>query len=174
MNVATVAGTTVDGGTSEQQEIYEMPYEVQEINEEDEIVTGNSASTATNPEEYASFTKTPEQQSVNRVRSEEQVVRRPAQEIVTDDQRFRQMVPQQPDNGIISLLDENGLSDDYVVKMVQEVCGATKYVEGVEKPDWPIRLQGLDILCKIKGLYPTDKKNDPANRQVQIVTGINM
>ncbi len=84
------------------------------------------------------------------------------------------MMLQQPDREITMLLDQSGLSDDYVVRMVQEVCEATRYVEGVEKPDWPTRLQGLDILCKIKGLYPSEKKNDPTNRQVQIVTGINM
>lgn len=75
---------------------------------------------------------------------------------------------------IVSLLDQKGMTDEYVVQMVQEVCNAVKYVEGVEKPDWPTRMMGLEMLCKIKGLYAGEKKEDPANRQVQIVTGINM
>ncbi len=223
MNAVTAAGSTVDGGTSGRQELDEMPYEVQEISEEDEIATGSSAYTEVSPENTP-FTKSPEQQSTARGLGENQgsarlvdaqerategsqapsdvfgksansatpsdferivsnpaietqtgnPARQPVQEIITDDQKGRQMVLQQPGREIATLLDQSGLSDDYVVRMVQEVCEATRYVEGVEKPDWPIRLQGLDILCKIKGLYPTEKKNDPANRQVQIVTGINM
>ena len=66
------------------------------------------------------------------------------------------------------------MTDDYVVQMVQEICHATKYVEGVEKPDWQTRIMGLDMLCKIKGLYATEKRDDPVNRQVQILTGFNM
>ncbi len=76
--------------------------------------------------------------------------------------------------GIVSLLDERGLSEDYVVTRVQEACEATRYVEGVERPDWQTRILGLDILCKMRGLYPQEKKEEPGNRQVQIVAGINM
>ncbi|WP_243375008.1 hypothetical protein [Geotalea sp. SG265] len=78
------------------------------------------------------------------------------------------------ERGIITKLDEHGMTDDYVVQMVQEICHAVKYVEGVEKPDWPTRMMGLDMLCKIRGLYAGEKKEDPANRQLQIVAGINM
>ncbi|GAB7025072.1 zinc-ribbon domain-containing protein [Geotalea toluenoxydans] len=76
--------------------------------------------------------------------------------------------------GIMTKLDAHGMNDDYVVQMVQEICQAVKYVEGVEKPDWTTRMMGLDMLCKIRGLYAGEKKEDPANRQLQIVTGINM
>jgi len=71
------------------------------------------------------------------------------------------------------MLDEKGLTDDYVVQKVHEVCEATRNVEGHEKPDWPIRVIGIDMLCKIKGLYKPEKKDD-SNKQFQIVTGINM
>ncbi|ACM22055.1 protein of unknown function, MJ0042_CXXC domain-containing [Geotalea daltonii FRC-32] len=76
--------------------------------------------------------------------------------------------------GIMTKLDAQGMNDDYVVQMVHEICQAVKYVEGVEKPDWTTRMMGLDMLCKIRGLYAGEKKEDPANRQLQIVTGINM
>ena len=76
--------------------------------------------------------------------------------------------------GIIAILEEKGLSDEYVVQKVHEVCEATRNVEGHEKPDWPVRIVGIDMLCKIKGLYKSDKKDDLSNKQLQIVTGINM
>jgi hypothetical protein len=78
------------------------------------------------------------------------------------------------ERAIISKLDERGMTDDYVVEMVQEVCQAVKYVEGMEKPDWPTRMMGLEMLCKIRGLYASEKRDDPTNRQLQIVAGINM
>lgn len=78
------------------------------------------------------------------------------------------------ERGIVTKLDEHGMTDDYVVQMVQEICHAVKYVEGVEKPDWPTRMMGLDMLCKIRGLYAGEKKDDSSNRQLQIVAGINM
>jgi predicted Zn finger-like uncharacterized protein len=78
------------------------------------------------------------------------------------------------ERGIITKLDDVGMNDEYVVQMVQEICHAVKYVEGVEKPDWPTRMMGLDMLCKIRGLYAGEKKDDPTNRQLQIVAGINM
>src|SRR6266571_2272106 len=75
---------------------------------------------------------------------------------------------------LVAILDERGLTDEYVVQKVHEVCEATRNVEGLEKPDWPIRVIGIDMLCKIKGLYKPEKKDDNANKQLQIVTGINM
>lgn len=78
------------------------------------------------------------------------------------------------ERAIIAKLDDRGMTDDYVVEMVQEVCQAVKYVEGMEKPDWPTRMMGLEMLCKIRGLYAGEKRDDPTNRQLQIVAGINM
>lgn len=99
----------------------------------------------------------------------------PARGVMAADQRVPQLCDIKASNReIVELLDDTGLTDTYIVRKVQEICEATKYVEGVEKPDWPTRIAGLDILCKIKGLYPPEKRDDAGNRQVQIVTGINM
>lgn len=95
-------------------------------------------------------------------------------EVISSGQLPANQVAGRQERGIVTMLDERGLSDDYVVQMVQEICHAVKYVEGVEKPDWQTRMMGLDMLCKIRGLYAAEKKEDPANRQLQIVAGINM
>ncbi|HEU0265786.1 MAG TPA: zinc-ribbon domain-containing protein [Geobacterales bacterium] len=74
---------------------------------------------------------------------------------------------------MVALFDRQGLTDDYVVKKVHEVCEATRNVEGHEKPDWPIRIMGLELLCKLKGLIRPERKEESA-KQMQIVTGIKM
>ena len=116
--------------------------------------------------------------------SEPAVQKAAAETTTTSTMRFPEVMPSaggqlpsnqvvgKPEREIINLLEERGMTDDYVVQMVQEICKAVKYVEGAEKPDWPTRMMGLEMLCKIKGLYAGEKKEDPTNRQVQI--GINM
>jgi predicted Zn finger-like uncharacterized protein len=95
-------------------------------------------------------------------------------EIVTDDRRIPSLASLQQPREIVSVLDSHGMNDEYLVRAVKDVCEATRFVEGVEKPDWPTRLLGLDMLARIRGVYPMDKKDDPAKRQLQIVTGINV
>ncbi len=99
-------------------------------------------------------------------------------EVVLDDQgppKQRGLnAPKKSGQELVAILDERGLTDEYVVQKVHEVCEATRNVEGLEKPDWHIRVIGIDMLCKIKGMYKPEKKDDNSNKQLQIVTGINM
>lgn len=57
---------------------------------------------------------------------------------------------------LAEILEECGLSDAYIAGKVREFCEAEKEGEAGVSPDYPVQLRGVDILCRLKGLFRTD------------------
>lgn len=57
---------------------------------------------------------------------------------------------------LAEILEEHGLNDAYIAGKVREFCEAVKQDNSGPSPDYPVQLRGMDILCRLKGLFKTD------------------
>jgi len=71
---------------------------------------------------------------------------------------YKLMQSQVVKRAMADLLEEEGLSDAFIARKLHQFCEAKKKDEIGEVPDFHVQLRGLEMLCRLRGLFKSEGK----------------